>query len=559
MLATKDIDSFLKILYSEQDVMNILCSEFVDLQLSEIASARGSTSPLNEFPPDQSSNIYTRILNYCMDQAPRLTSHMARMVVRPEKSITPEDVLRVASAVGQICYLADRNMNGLAKLRALTLHTGGLTNDGIDVLAKLGITCTSGAVCKQKDMFAEVGPKVMARMASKLPTRRIHDNVDWQNQHLMLECIAQETIDTSHLSTTPMPKEDALRLITPEFLLLNSPANAPERDKLLSFLVREWVAVLGERREESAATLAKLLPRKSKLSGQSAMLVSVHKLHPCQETLHSDMLPFLMKVQWDHLEQVAVAVNTESFRADLKLLQDAEVEEEVREAAELRVHMANLAYGEMIGHGDQLTVETWQVCKGILAQNVTAFGRGEYLGIYRLEGMHSKMTKLYLDLKAMMKNVTNLQDEGSIAKLVALVGQTKDIHNEKNKIVKSDSSFERHDQMFAQINTAYGLNLWDNFIHLHPDRLASVKTEEQAEQLVLAMWDEFGVTSNLFYTPSEHDPSQMDESEPKEEDDLFINCRVGFLRWVAWWIGLMIKWYEQILVKCSIKNLSYKI
>ena len=540
VLATKDIESFLKVMYSQHDVMNILCSEFADLQLSEIAAARGSTSPLNEFPPDQSDNIYSRILNYCMEQAPRLTSHMTRMVVRPDKSITPTDVLRVASAVGQICYLADRNLNGLAKLRALTLQTGGLSNEGIDVLAKLGITGTSGGLCKQKDMFAEVGPKVMAKMASKLPTRRLHDNVDWQSQHLMLECIAQETVDTSNLSTTPMPKEDAVRLITPELLLLNSPANIQERDELLAFLVREWAAVLGERREESAAILAKLLPRKSKLSGQPAMLVSVHKLHPCRETSHADMLTFLMKVQGDHLEQVAVAVNSESFRADLKLLQDAEVEEEVREAAELRVHLANLEYGEMIGHGDQLTVETWQVCKGVLAQNVTAFGRGEYLGIYQLEGMHSKMTKLYLDLKAMMKNETNFQDECSIAKLVALVGQTKDIHNNKNKIIKSDSSFERHDQMFTEIGKAYGLNMWDNHIQLYPERLARIKTEEEAKQYVLDMWDDFGVTANIFYNPSEHDPTQMDESEPKQEDDLFINCRVGFLRWVVWWIGFLI-------------------
>ena len=170
------------------------------------------------------------------------------------------------------------------------------------------------------------------------------------------------------------------------------------------------------------------------------------------------------------------------------------------------------------------------MCKGVLAQNVTAFGRGEYLGIYQLEGMHSKMTKLYLDLKAMMKNETNFQDECSIAKLVALVGQTKDIHNNKNKIIKSDSSFERHDQMFTEIGKAYGLNMWDNHIQLYPERLARIKTEEEAKQYVLDMWDDFGVTANIFYNPSEHDPTQMDESEPKQEDDLFINCRVGFLR-----------------------------
>ena len=72
------------------------------------------------------------------------------MVVRSDKSVTPTDVLRVASAVGQLSYLADRNLNGLAKLRALTLQTGGLSNDSTDVLAKLGITGTSTVVSLQR-------------------------------------------------------------------------------------------------------------------------------------------------------------------------------------------------------------------------------------------------------------------------------------------------------------------------------------------------------------------------------------------------------------------------
>ena len=363
-MATADIDAFLSVMYSEEAVMNMLCEEFADIQLSEIATVEGSSSPLNEFPPDQGDNIYRRILQYCRDQAPRLTSHMARIVVRPDKSITPTDVLRVASLVGQLCYLADRNLNGLAKLRALTLQTGGLTNESIDVLAKLGISGTSRAVCQQKDMFADVGPEVLIKMATKMPTRLLHDNVDWQNQHLMLECVVLENIDTSNLSTVPMPKEEAVRLINPQLLLLNSPANDSERTELVSLLCREWATVLAKRRKESAAILAKLLPRQSKLSGQPPMTCSVSKLYPCQETLDSDMMSFLLQVQLDHLEQLAASVGQDpTFRADLALLQAVDVEVEVREAAEARVHKVNLAYGELIGHGDQLTVEVWQRCK----------------------------------------------------------------------------------------------------------------------------------------------------------------------------------------------------
>ena len=477
VMATADIDAFLSLMYSEEAVMNVLCEQFADLQLCEIAAIEGSSCPLTEFPPDQSQNIYSRILKYCMDQAPRLTSHMTRMIVRPAKSITPTDVLRVASAVGQICYLADRNLNGLAKLRALTLQTGGLTNESIDVLAKLGINVTSRAVGEQKDMFADIGPKVLLKMATQMPTRRLHDNVDFQNQHLMLEVVVQENYDTSTLSTVPMPKEEAVRLITPQFLLLNSPANSSERADLLALLCREWASTLAKRRKESATILAKLLPRQSKLTGQPAMICSVAKLHPCQETSTADMLSFLIEVQKDHLEHVAASTGQDpAFRADLALLQDMEVEVEVREAAEERVHKVNLAYGEMIGHGDLMTVETWRTCMGVMAQNVTAFGRGEYLGTYRLEGVHSKMTKVILDMKATMKHERNFSDECSVAKLVALVGKSNVIHNDKKQIVKSDSTFERHDQMFAEIGKAHGLNMWDNFIELYPERLARIQT-----------------------------------------------------------------------------------
>ena len=531
-MATTNIDAFLVLMYSDEKVLNMLCEEFADLQLSEIATIEGSSSPLTEFPPDQGENIYRRILKYCMDQAPRLTSHMTKIIVRPNKSITPTDVLRVASAVGQLCYLADRNLNGLAKLRALTLQAGGLTNDSIDVLAKLGISSTSRAVCQLKDMFADIGPEVLLRMATKMPTRRLHDNVDWQSQHMMLECIMQENFDTSNLSTVPMPKEEALRMITPEFLLLNSPANASDRSKLISFVCREWASVLAKRRKESAAILGKLLPRQSKLTGQSAMTCSVSKLYACRETLHCDMLSFLLQVQVDHLEHVAASVGQDpAFRADLALLQDIEATVEDREAAEVRVHKVNQAYGEMIGHGDLMTVETWQVCKGIMAQSVTAFGRGEFLGPYQMGGLHSKMNKIIIDCKALIKRPTNFQDECSVAKLVALVGKT--IHNDKKQIVKSDSTFERHSQMLADIGKAYGLNLWDNYLLLHPDKLAKVKTKADAENLIVDMFNEFGVLDNLLYDPSKHDPTQHEEVEPEQgQDDLFLNSRAGLIRFL---------------------------
>ena len=123
-------------------------------------------------------------------------------------------------------------------------------------------------------------------------------------------------------------------------------------------------------------------------------------------------------------------------------------------------------------------------------QEVTAFGRGEFLGTYRLEGMHSLMNKLCQDCKAMMPHESNFDDECSMAKLVALVGKSNKIHNEKKQIVKSDSSFERHSQMFADITDAYGINLYDNYLEMYPNKLAEIKTKHDAEKFIVGMWNE---------------------------------------------------------------------
>jgi hypothetical protein len=375
----------------------------------------------------------------------------------------------------------------------------------------------------------------MLRRCRTAPTQRVLDNIDYDNEHLMLDCVIQEYVDTRHMSTVPMAKESALGLFNIKLLLLYSPGNAEALRHLQAVICKDWGRMLAVRRGERAAKLGRLLPKHLPHSCSAEKIqpitCTVNKLYPCQETSHSDMLDLVMLVQKEHLDQVAEYMGrTPQFMADLALIQDQNAMAEAREAAETRVHAATQSYGEMIGHGDLLTVDVWQQCRNILAQNVTAFGRLEFCGgPFRLEGMHSKMSKVSHDLKGLMRNEVNFDDECCLAQLSTLLG--KEISNQKKKIVKNDSSFERHDQFVTEVGTAYGLNLFDNYDHRYPERLDAVRTKDEALHYVADMFAEYDVMINMYYNPELHDPEQARHGPVKQgEDDLFIYSREGFIR-----------------------------
>jgi hypothetical protein len=97
--------------------------------------------------------------------------------------------------------------------------------------------------------------------------------------------------------------------------------------------------------------------------------------------------------------------------------------------------------------------------------------------------------------------------------------------------VRNDSSFERHDQMAAELGIAYGLNMWDNFDQLYPEKLDLVNSEKEAIDYIVEVWDEFNVVENMFYSPLEHDPSLERATVPKAgEDDLFVYGREVYVR-----------------------------
>ena len=81
------------------------------------------------------------------------------------------------------------------------------------------------------------------------------DNCDFQQEHLTVEVIEKETIDTSELSTTRMSKEEAMKLFSKDQVLLGSEDNKEEREHLLKVIGIAVGRILAVNRNEAKKLL----------------------------------------------------------------------------------------------------------------------------------------------------------------------------------------------------------------------------------------------------------------------------------------------------------------
>jgi hypothetical protein len=153
-----------------------------------------------------------------------------------------------------------------------------------------------------------------------------------------------------------------------------------------------------------------------------------------------------------------------------------------------------------------------------MSGSATAFGRLEYIGPCRLQMLHMKMKKVSQDYSLCMKQEVNFDDVLSLPWLTALTRMK--VSNKEKDIKKNDSSFERHDQFLAAVQSSYLVNMYDNFLEKHPERLHRINNTEDAVEFVHNMLDEFNI--QLFYDPTTKEPVPE-----KGEDDLFQYCQVN--------------------------------
>ena len=515
-----DLKELLAILAEKTEVVDSLSLMFTDLCLAEVSQVDTNKGPMVEFPVSVNENCYCKIAEFGMERCPRLISMVIALVVRREEPVMSKDVLRIATLFTNLCYAVNRDIDAMVKLRSLTLQVDGMTNQGLDILSDVGLAQCARSLSNHRDLFAEVGWDVMNSTAANFPYQSTLDNCDLQSEHLTVEVVEKETVDTSTLSTAKISKNEALALFNTKLVLLNTEENKSEKEHFENLVAVAVGRILSARRQE-AKKLANFLPahhtHQNSDKKLTPALTFILKPYPYQETKNPDTIKLLIRIQRQFLHAVARSKGDDAdFLHLLKLLEDADADNEEREKAESIVKKSVQKYGEWVGHGDLLTVKMVQEARMLMVGSATAFGRLEFLGPFRLQMLHMKMKKICQDYSVGMKNEINFDDKISLPWLAALTRMK--VTNKAKEIKKNDSSFERHDQFLAEVQTSYLVNMFDNYLVQNKDKLEAVDNKESAVSFVWSMLDAFNI--QLFY-----DPNKQEQEKQKGEDDMFMYCK----------------------------------
>ena len=202
---------------------------FSDNCLTEISRIDTKAGPLVDFPTSINHNIYCEISDYGVLNCPRLYFFIINMVVRRGEPVLPVHVLQSATIFSIICNAANRDLDALVKLGSLSLQVDGLTNAGLDMMSDMGLSQCARSLSNHRDMLAEIGPIVMSSTAANCPYQSTLDNCDLHSEHLTVETVEKELIDTSGLSNVKLTKKEALKLFSKDQIFLGSKQNEDEK------------------------------------------------------------------------------------------------------------------------------------------------------------------------------------------------------------------------------------------------------------------------------------------------------------------------------------------
>ena len=283
-----DLRDLLATLNKETKVVDAFNLMLSDNCLAEISRVDSKVGPLVEFPASINQNLYCEIVEYGMNNCPSLIMFIINMVVRRGEPVLPSDVLKIATLFSSICYVANTDLDALVKVRSLSLQADGLSNIGLDILSDVGLAQCARSLSNHRDMLADIGPGVMNATAACFPYQSTIDNCDFMTEHLTIETVEKETIDTTDLSTTKKSKDESLALFDKSQLLLGLDQNEEEREHLLEVIAIAAAKVLIKARPEACQQLAQYLPpHHNHLNSEKKLvpaLTFIVKPYPYQET-----------------------------------------------------------------------------------------------------------------------------------------------------------------------------------------------------------------------------------------------------------------------------------
>ena len=115
--SASDLRDMLASFNDEIHVVEAFDQMFSDRCLTEISTIDVQKGPLVEFPSSINQNLYCKIVEHGICECPALMQFVISMVVRRGEPGLPSHVFRVATLFSSICYVANKDLNALVKLR----------------------------------------------------------------------------------------------------------------------------------------------------------------------------------------------------------------------------------------------------------------------------------------------------------------------------------------------------------------------------------------------------------------------------------------------------------
>ena len=483
-------DSMMKLLWGTEEARAFVQQMQHAVTLEEMFKIGRSyvDGPLKTFPPDVNKNVYFEIIKFAFQNSKTTLVLIVNLVVQKNKAVTNDDVLKVAFYLASFAHTVNRDNNAFLKLKSLLLQKEGLTNEGLDVFTAFGITESSRALRNQKEFFAGISDEVVKAAAQKHPHQVTLDNLDMKiaetPHHMTLEYVEIEQSSTKHLDKNSKSFDEMSQFFNKNTLLLTSPENQVNLKHLEKVTAITVGRILAER-VPGAHFLKILLDNhyQHPNSNPKPAILYTKKPQYLHENVNSEMILMCDQMQQDFLNLSAELTSDKtSFLNDIELMKKVDIDDRVREAAEMRVHSSVLETGEFIGHGDLLTFEQFYNAKRLRQSCVTALERLEYLRYFRVALFHEKMNKVFQDYGECMRNENNIDDLLTLAWFKSWHGLGS-ITNNASKI-KKPGNFEYHDQYVTEVGVQYLANAFTNHLEMKGDHI-NVNNTAEAQEMIL--------------------------------------------------------------------------
>ena len=193
----------------------------------------------------------------------------------------------------------------------------------------------------------------------------------------------------------------------------------------------------------------------------------------------------------------------------------------LRLQAEQRVKCVVQDHGEWIGHGDLLTFQKVRQARLARVGSVSAVGRLEFLGPFRLGLFHLQMNKLGIDIGAGMPDETYNEDILSLKHVMTLLNAHWFTGVQKN--INKTGMFEKHKQYHEAYQLAALVNMYENYLKSEGIQESSIKSKSDIENFLRGMLDRYGCK---WYW----DPRNPDDPLTNTKCDLMIALRDQVIR-----------------------------